>query len=109
MSDSLDEHTPAVAIPGLMSTSKEDGIQDNLYFCTMKAVSRRPSFSGASNVFGYSLPPFVDTRLMRKRMVPHSKEKISPPFLCLVSALCCHSFPGCGLQSLGNASAKVCT
>ena len=55
VSDSLDDNTPAVAIPGLMSTSsREDGIEDNLYFCTLQNVSRRASSAGSSGaVFRY--------------------------------------------------------
>ena len=59
MSESLDEHTPAVAIPGLMSTSKEDGVQDNLYFCSMQVVNRRSSSSSGSLGTGFRYPPFA--------------------------------------------------
>lgn len=40
VSDNLDEHMPQIAIPGAMSSMKEDGVSDNLYFCTMQTVIR---------------------------------------------------------------------
>lgn len=40
----LDQHTPLVAIPGGMACDGDDGIADDLYFCTL--VERQPSADG---------------------------------------------------------------
>ena len=40
---------PAVAIPGSMASWNEDGVADDLYFCTMQRRVRSSSDSGTSS------------------------------------------------------------
>lgn len=51
MSDNLDENMPPIAIPGAMASMKEDGVSDNLYFCTMQTIIRSADFTAAGTTF----------------------------------------------------------
>ena len=56
VSDGLDENMSPVAIPGAMASMKDDGVTDDLYFCTMQTIIRTADFMAESNFRCPSFP-----------------------------------------------------
>ena len=56
VSDGLDENMSPVAIPGAMASMKDDGVTDDLYFCTMQTIIRTADFMAESN---FRCPSFL--------------------------------------------------